>query len=63
MIYSLWKKNEAYNSKVNQGESTRDIEQEATSRHGFEKTETKTEKRTQKNSADLKPALQKVINR
>jgi transposase len=63
MIYSLWKKNEAYNSKVNQGESTRDIEQEATSRHGFEKTETKTEKRTQKNSADLKPALHKVINR
>lgn len=60
MIYTLWKKDEVYNPEVYKDKSTGDIEQETTSRHGFEKTET--QKETQKNSADFKPALHKVIN-
>lgn len=60
MIYTLWKKNEAYDAKAYQYKSTKDIEQETTSRHGFEKTET--EKEIHKNSAGHKPALHKVIN-
>lgn len=59
LIYCLWKKNEAYNPVLYKHKSTGDIEQETTSRHGFEKTEIE----TQKNSADLKPALHKVVNR
>lgn len=61
MIYTLWKKNEAYEAKVYSYKSTNDTEQETTSRHGFAKTGL--EKETHKNSADYKPALRKVINR